>query len=355
MMPSATILLVDDDLAVLSSLKLWLEEEHYHVIGTRNQREALEKMKSEHPNLCIVDLHLEEDDGIQLAEKLSAQDPKVPILILTAYPSYETATKALKNGVFDYLAKSSENETLLNRIQLALEENILRSIDKTPNSNAPYQLIALCRHPTSLTSIRAFCRENSEFRLLNSLASMEDLHRISHLLSPDLLLICEKCFLDTPDSCQTTLDGCRSSFPQARTLVLNSSLSQEKMQNQFYRGVKGFLPHDVTFKKMKKALTKLLEGGMWVSRELSDRLLTGLLDNHQIKTGGQVHNPGFSLTEREVDILRSIASGLSNFEISEQLFISEKTVKTHINNIFKKMKVKSRTHAVIKALEHRLF
>jgi len=57
------------------------------------------------------------------------------------------------------------------------------------------------------------------------------------------------------------------------------------------------------------------------------------------------------LTNREIEILQALASGLSNFAISEKLFLSEKTVKTHTHHIFKKMQVKSRTQAAMKAME----
>ena len=56
-----------------------------------------------------------------------------------------------------------------------------------------------------------------------------------------------------------------------------------------------------------------------------------------------------NLSKREIEILQTMASGLSNFQISEKLFISENTVKIHINHIFKKLSVKSRTQAVMKA------
>jgi DNA-binding CsgD family transcriptional regulator len=70
------------------------------------------------------------------------------------------------------------------------------------------------------------------------------------------------------------------------------------------------------------------------------------IDEQQIETLG--------LTEREMEVLRLIASGLSNVEIGEKLFVSENTVKTHVSNLFVKLDVKRRTQAVTRAKELRI-
>ncbi|GHE59518.1 response regulator transcription factor [Roseivirga thermotolerans] len=70
------------------------------------------------------------------------------------------------------------------------------------------------------------------------------------------------------------------------------------------------------------------------------------IDEQQIEALG--------LTEREMEVLRLIASGLSNVEIGEKLFVSENTVKTHVSNLFVKLDVKRRTQAVTRAKELRI-
>ncbi|WP_305982735.1 response regulator transcription factor [Roseivirga thermotolerans] len=70
------------------------------------------------------------------------------------------------------------------------------------------------------------------------------------------------------------------------------------------------------------------------------------IDEQQIEALG--------LTEREMEVLRLIASGLSNVEIGEKLFVSENTVKTHVSNLFVKLDVKRRTQAVTRAKELRV-
>ncbi|HSQ35804.1 MAG TPA: response regulator transcription factor, partial [Candidatus Binatia bacterium] len=93
------------------------------------------------------------------------------------------------------------------------------------------------------------------------------------------------------------------------------------------------------------------DGQIWISRTLSHRLLSELLDD--TRPGLIYKKPlnNFNLTDREIEILQALASGLSNFAISEKFFLSEKTVKTHTHHIFRKMAVNSRTQAVLKAME----
>jgi len=89
----------------------------------------------------------------------------------------------------------------------------------------------------------------------------------------------------------------------------------------------------------------------WISRKLNESLISQLINMSQ--GARQVLNTEnvFQLSSRELEILQAISSGLTNLEISEKFFISEKTVKAHVYNLYKKMGVKSRTLAVKKALD----
>ena len=80
-------------------------------------------------------------------------------------------------------------------------------------------------------------------------------------------------------------------------------------------------------------------------------MLSELLEDTHPELTYKKPDNDFCLTNREIEILKALASGLSNLAISEKLFLSEKTVKTHTHNIFRKMEVKTRTQAVMKAME----
>jgi NarL family two-component system response regulator LiaR len=140
-------------------------------------------------------------------------------------------------------------------------------------------------------------------------------------------------------------------FPNGKPVIINSALADDKKIELIRLGAKGFLPDNINKNSLKKALNCIMNGQVWISREFSQRLLFELPENTTSEFNYQKPLNIFNLSKREVEILQALASGLSNFAISEKLFLSEKTVKTHNSHIFSKMQVKNRTQAVMKAMK----
>ena len=121
------ILAVDDDRNLVALLQMRLEAAGYEVITAFNELEALGRAKEQMIDLSIVDLQLVQKDGISLMEELHLIIPAMPVIILTAYGSIETAVEAMKRGAFSYLTKPFEPQELLFQIQKALENRRLSS------------------------------------------------------------------------------------------------------------------------------------------------------------------------------------------------------------------------------------
>ncbi len=121
------ILAVDDDRNLVALLQMRLEAAGYEVITAFDEVEALERVKEQMIDLSIVDLQLVQKDGISLMEDLHLIIPDMPVIILTAYGSIETAVEAMKRGAFSYLTKPFEPQELLFQIQKALENRRLSS------------------------------------------------------------------------------------------------------------------------------------------------------------------------------------------------------------------------------------
>jgi DNA-binding NarL/FixJ family response regulator len=94
-------------------------------------------------------------------------------------------------------------------------------------------------------------------------------------------------------------------------------------------------------------------GQVQLHPDAAQRLMNAIAANSPRAQPVQEHLPD-ALTDRELETLRLIASGLSNREIAERLVISEKTVKTHVSNILSKLGLEDRTQAAIYALKHGL-
>jgi two-component system response regulator GlrR len=126
-MASGKILVVDDDRSLLELIRMRLESANYVVTTALMEDEAIEAAKGQVFDLSIVDLRLLNHDGISLMEKLHRISPDMPVIILTAHGSIETAVEAMKKGAYSYLTKPFEPQEMLCQIERALENSRLAS------------------------------------------------------------------------------------------------------------------------------------------------------------------------------------------------------------------------------------
>ena len=126
-MASGKILVVDDDQSILELVKMRLESEDYEVSISFREEDALEAVKGRVFDLSIVDLQLAHRDGISLMEEFHLILPEMPVIILTAYGTIESAVEAMKRGAYSYLTKPFDPRDLLFQIKRALETQRLTS------------------------------------------------------------------------------------------------------------------------------------------------------------------------------------------------------------------------------------
>jgi two-component system, NtrC family, response regulator GlrR len=120
------ILIVDDDKNMLEVLSLRLEAEGYNVTAATCTGEALDHVKDGFFDLALVDLRLgEEESGIDLMKRLHQLSPEMPVIILTAHGTIDTAVEAMKLGAYSFLAKPFNRRELLLQIKNGLEKSSL--------------------------------------------------------------------------------------------------------------------------------------------------------------------------------------------------------------------------------------
>ena len=122
-------------------------------------------------------------------------------------------------------------------------------------------------------------------------------------------------------------------------------------------GVLGYLLKDVEPTMLIKAIHVVNEGNAFVYPRLAERLFGGLQAGDDVNEKAREmwkESRSERLTSREMDVLACIAKGFSNQDIAEALFVSEKTVKNHLTNIFRKLNVNDRTQALIYVLKHKI-
>ncbi len=116
------ILVVDDEPGVLESLEILLSSEGYKVDVANSGQEALEKLKSQDYHLIITDVRMEGLDGIEVLKGVKGKNINIPVIIISAYASPESALKAMKEGAYDYLPKPFKISELKRVVKEALGE-----------------------------------------------------------------------------------------------------------------------------------------------------------------------------------------------------------------------------------------
>ncbi len=119
---SARVLVVDDEVDMLSLIKLILTEKtDYEVVTTNNPLEVAALLEKNKFDVIITDLKMPIMDGMDVVDAIRKKDELIPIIIITAYGSVESAEEAVNKGAFDYIAKPFRQEQLLISIRRALE------------------------------------------------------------------------------------------------------------------------------------------------------------------------------------------------------------------------------------------
>jgi DNA-binding NarL/FixJ family response regulator len=140
------------------------------------------------------------------------------------------------------------------------------------------------------------------------------------------------------------------------TLILTTVEDDAAAVEVVRAGARGFLLKDVTLERLIGAVRVLAAGGTFIQPGLTARAEHELTRHRgdAVDEGGEPAGSPESLTERELEILRLLASGYSNREIARALVVVEGTVKNHVSSILAKMGVRDRTRAVLKAADRGL-
>ncbi|MGZ3497438.1 MAG: LuxR C-terminal-related transcriptional regulator [Vulcanimicrobiaceae bacterium] len=140
------------------------------------------------------------------------------------------------------------------------------------------------------------------------------------------------------------LAECRSAAPETRICVLSMRPQPEMMQCCLAAGAEGYIIKDITPAELTRAV-KIVAGG----ETYVDPRVAGDLLRRRSKTNGRLDINELSV--RETEVIRLIAQGLSNKEISARLNLSEKTIKNHVSRIFSKLNIYARTQAAVHAIK----
>lgn len=142
----------------------------------------------------------------------------------------------------------------------------------------------------------------------------------------------------------------RARFPKIKILVLTTYDDDEWVFDAIRAGASGYLLKDTPREKVIEAIRGTVAGKSFVDPSVAGKIL-GQVARNAPNPDSQIIE---KLTERETDVLRLLARGLTNYEIARQLSLSEGTVRNHVSAIFAKLEVADRTQAAVLAIWHGL-
>ena len=160
-------------------------------------------------------------------------------------------------------------------------------------------------------------------------------------LKPDVVVM--DLVMPEMDGVEATLTLLKK-WKKAKILVLTSYLDNEKVYPVINAGAKGYMLKTSSAAEILNAIQKVARGDLAIETEVDKK----------IKNHDHIRELHEDLTGRERDILRLLAKGYDNQTIADELFMSLKTVKTHVSNILSKLDVDDRTQAVVYAFKHHL-
>lgn len=187
-------------------------------------------------------------------------------------------------------------------------------------------------HPVVRSGLRAVLDTGASVAVVGEAATGEAAIALAEHLRPDVVL-CDLRLGSGIDGIQTTA-ALRALNPAPAVLILTTFDRDAEILGAIEAGAAGYLLKDVAPETIVEGIERAAAGDMFLTPDIASRVLKGMRD------------PLPKLTEREVEVLRLLATGAANREVARALFVTEATVKSHVAHIFTKLDVDSRSRAI---------
>ena len=202
-------------------------------------------------------------------------------------------------------------------------------------------------------TILAALNECSDLRVVGTAKTIKKALSCTSLRKPDVL------FLDIGLLTQHSSELCkelRDLHPSLKIVMTTDSKNEEEVFAALASGADGYCLKELNAAEIKNGLRTMRHGDFWLDSQIGKCVIRSVeLCLSRLKHSEQKQqHESEALSQREIEVLSLISLGLSNQEIAENLSISPETVKSHISNMIKKLSVKDRTQAAVKAVREGL-
>ena len=201
----------------------------------------------------------------------------------------------------------------------------------------PIKVLVVDDHWVVRQGLRMFLDQESAITVVGEASDGREAIELARRLRPDVVLM--DILMPHMDGIEATT-RIKAEMPRIAVIALTSVMQGRSVSDAIQAGAIGYLIKDTRGDELVLAIQDAADGRVHLSPEAATRLAKDLRRTEGMK----------SLTQRETSVLRLVAEGLANKEIARRLVISEKTVKAHLNNVFAKLDVNSRTQAALQAI-----
>jgi two-component system, NarL family, response regulator LiaR len=208
---------------------------------------------------------------------------------------------------------------------------------KDATSTVAIRVLVVDDHWVVREGLRRYLTDEPGLMVIGEASNGNQAIALARELKPDVILM---------DILMPQLDGIeatariKAEMPKVEIIALTSVLQDHSVSQAIQAGVTGYLLKDTNGPELLRAIRSAVDGKVQLSPGAATRLAKELRFPDHVER----------LTDRETEILKCVADGLSNKEIARRLSITEKTVKAHLNNVFAKLGVHSRTQAALHAI-----
>ena len=200
------------------------------------------------------------------------------------------------------------------------------------------------------TGLRGILRAPFGFDIVGECADGGEVLAAVEALAPDVVLMDVR--MPSVDGVQATRE-LRRRDGSPPVLALTTFDDDEALAGMLRAGASGFALKGVPAEDLQRAVRAVAEGGAWLDPAVTARVLA--VYRSALPADRPTRAPGpDALTSREIEVLALIGHGKTNSEIAAELFVSEGTIKTHINHLFTKLKLRDRAAAIVFAFDHDL-
>ena len=214
-------------------------------------------------------------------------------------------------------------------------------------SNDKIRIVIAEDHRLFREGLRLILKNESGFEIIGEAVDGTEAVYIASNHKPDVVLL--DVSLPKMDGIQA-IPLIKQKSTETKILMLTARKSETTILKALEAGAQGYLSKNTSASDLIKAINVVHNNELWVERKLLAKYFNGDVRS-EIQGEEQQYNTKGNLTPREQDVLHLLIKGYTNKEIANDLFISEKTVKSHLNKVFKKLNVSRRLEAIICAIK----